>query len=88
MFVRRLKKRDYRVEWGDGPDAPRNEPDNENNSRPVYQKITKKFTLIIERKIYPVKDLPKCNRGDVGKLAGNRVEISNSITIRPDYTEE
>ena len=53
MSVRRFyKKGDYRVEWGDGPDAPRSEPDNGNNSRPVYRKITKKFTVIIERKIH------------------------------------
>ena len=53
MSVRRfLKNWDYRVEWGDGPDAPRNEPDNANNSRPVYRKITNKFRLITERKIY------------------------------------
>ena len=42
-----------RVEWGDGPDAPRNEPDNANNSRPVYQKIAKKFRLIIISSLPP-----------------------------------
>ena len=53
MYVRRfLKNWDYRVEWGDGPDASRNEPDNANNSRSVYRNITKKFRLTIERKIY------------------------------------
>ena len=50
MSVRRfLKNWDYRVEWGDGPDAPRNEPDNANNSRPVYRKITTKFRPLSPR---------------------------------------
>ena len=43
----------FQVEWGDGSDASRIEPDNVNKSRPVYQKITKKkIRLTIKRKIY------------------------------------
>ena len=38
----------------------RSEPDNENNSFPVYRKITKKFTQIIERKIYPIRKYIVC----------------------------
>ena len=44
-----------RFQWGDnGPGAPRNELNNVNNSRPVNQKITKKFMHILfkERSSY------------------------------------
>ena len=68
MSVRRFKQKwDCRVEWGNGPDAQRNEPDNSNNSRPVHRKITIKFMLIIERrkiyqKIYSLYGFARKNR--------------------------